>query len=351
MSVFTAFLFKYYLCTLILLLTDPEYMKNIIVTGGAGFIGSNITNALLAKGFHVTVVDNLDPFYDPAIKLNNISRHVANPDFRFCQVDITEPGALEEALEGEFDAVLHLAAKVGVRESVINPAIYNKVNTEGTLNLLNFARKKNIRQFVLASSSSVYGVNPAIPWSEDTEIDAIISPYAVSKRAAELYGMTFSRLYQMRVLVLRLFTVYGPRQRPDLAVNKFVNSVLQGNPVKVFGKGDSRRDYTYVSDVAAAFLNALHYDRSNFEIFNIGHSAPVSLIGLIQKIEQVFGVKAKMEYTGTQTGDVPVTFASISKAMKFLDYHPDIDIDCGLTLYKEWLEEKDPCILPATGRV
>lgn len=313
-------------------------MKHIIVTGGAGFIGSNIVDALLQRAYRVTVVDNLDSFYDPGLKRKNIEQHLGNPDFCFQQVDITEPEALNTALQEEYDAILHLAARVGVRESVINPAIYNKVNTEGTLNLLNFAQRRGIKQFVLSSSSSVYGVNPTIPWNEDTEIDAIISPYAVSKRAAELYGMTFSRLYNMRFLVLRLFTVYGPRQRPDLAINKFVNEVLQQHPVKIYGAGDSKRDYTYVTDVANAFVSALDYSDSNFEIFNIGHSTPVALMDLIYKIEKVFGGKALIEYTGMQTGDVPVTFANIKKAMKHLGYEPKVDIDRGLELYREWLE-------------
>jgi len=313
-------------------------MKRIIVTGGAGFIGSNIVDALLEKGHHVTVIDNLDHFYDPEIKRKHIEEHLSDPAFRFCHADITDPAALEAHLTGGYDAILHLAARVGVRESVINPAIYNKVNTEGTLNLLNFARRKNIRQFVLASSSSVYGVNPSIPWSEETEIDSIISPYAVSKRAAELYGMTFSRLYQMRVMVLRLFTVYGPRQRPDLAVNKFVNEVTTKRAVRIFGTGDSKRDYTYVTDVAGAFVSALDYTASDFEIFNIGHSTPVALLDLIRKIEETFGCSATLEFTGMQTGDVPVTFANISKATKYLGYHPKVDIDQGLKLYREWLE-------------
>jgi UDP-glucuronate 4-epimerase len=313
-------------------------MKHIIVTGGAGFIGSNIVDALLKQAFKVTVVDNLDSFYDPELKRKNIAQHLGNPDFCFHQLDITDPVALERTLTENYDAILHLAARVGVRESVINPAIYNKVNTEGTLNLLNLARKKCIRQFVLSSSSSVYGVNPTIPWNEDTEIDAIISPYAVSKRAAELYGMTFSRLFNMRVLVLRLFTVYGPRQRPDLAINKFVNEVLMQRPVKLYGVGDSKRDYTYVSDVANAFVSALDYTATDFEVFNIGHSTPVALLDLIYKIEETFGCKALIEYTGMQTGDVPVTFANIKKAMKHLGYDPKVDIDKGLGLYRDWLK-------------
>ncbi len=315
-------------------------MKHIIVTGGAGFIGSNIVDALLQKAYRVTVVDSMDPFYDPALKRSNIEKHLTNPGFTFHQIDITDPVALDTALTDKYDAILHLAARVGVRESVSNPAIYNKVNTEGTLNLLNFAQKQSIKQFVLSSSSSVYGVNPTIPWNEDTEIDAIISPYAVSKRAAELYGLTFSRIYNIRFLVLRLFTVYGPRQRPDLAINKFVNEVLMQHPVKIFGAGDSKRDYTYVTDVADAFVNALDYTGSNFEIFNIGHSTPVALMDLIYKIEKVFGGKALIEYTGMQTGDVPVTFANITKAKKHIGYEPKVDIDKGLELYREWLKGK-----------
>jgi UDP-glucuronate 4-epimerase len=312
-------------------------MKHIIVTGGAGFIGSNIVDILLEKGYYVSVVDNLDSFYDPEIKKRNIRNHFGNPRFSFHQIDITDGPLLHRELSGSYDAILHLAARVGVRESVVNPAIYNKVNTEGTLNMLNFAREKGIRQFVLSSSSSVYGINPAIPWSESTEIDSIISPYAVSKRAAELYGMTFAKLYGMRILVLRLFTVYGPRQRPDLAVNKFVNEVMTSKPVRIFGQGDSKRDYTYVTDVAKAFAGALGYEGSDFEIFNIGHSTPVALLDLIRKIEKVFGKNALIEYTGMQTGDVPVTYADISKARSFLGYEPEIDIDKGLELYKKWM--------------
>jgi UDP-glucuronate 4-epimerase len=314
--------------------------EHIIVTGGAGFIGSSIVDALLQKGFLVTVIDNLDPFYDPAIKRENIKAHLNDTRYTFHQVDISDTHALNNALDGAYSAVIHLAAKVGVRESVVNPLAYSKTNTEGTLNLLNFSKERNIKRFVFASSSSVYGVNPEVPWKEETDIDSIISPYAVSKRAAELYGLTFSRLFQMQVVVLRLFTVYGPRQRPDLAVNKFVNEVLGKRPVKVFGQGDSKRDYTYVTDVADAFVRALSYNGRTFDIFNIGHSTPVSLMELIRKIEATFGCKAMIEYTGMQTGDVPMTFADISKAQQLLGYQPKIDIDAGLKLYKNWLENK-----------
>jgi UDP-glucuronate 4-epimerase len=313
-------------------------MTHVIVTGGAGFIGSNIVDSLLNLNYRVTVVDNLDHFYDPEIKRSNIQHHINNPGFIFHKLDITDIEALQNKLTDNYQAIIHLAAKVGVRESIVNPVAYSKVNTDGTLNLLNFAKEKGIRQFVFASSSSVYGINPSIPWKEETEIDSIISPYAVSKRAAELYGMTFSRLYDIRFLVLRLFTVYGPRQRPDLAINKFVYEVMGKKPLKIFGEGDSKRDYTYVTDVADAFIKALNYKESNFEIFNIGHSTPVSLLELIQKIERIFNSKAIVEFTGMQTGDVPVTFANISKALKFLGYNPKIDIDAGLQLYKEWLE-------------
>jgi UDP-glucuronate 4-epimerase len=312
--------------------------KHVIVTGGAGFVGSSVVDELLSKDYQVTVVDNLDPFYDPEIKRNNIRLHSDNALFRFCETDITDSHALELTLNEPYDAIIHLAAKVGVRESIANPVSYSKTNTEGTLNLLNFAVHKNIRRIVFASSSSVYGINPNVPWNEDTAIDSIISPYAVSKRAAELYGLTFSRLYDLHFTVLRLFTVYGPRQRPDLAVNKFVNEVMSNRPVRIYGQGDSSRDYTYVTDVAKAFVSALDFDGDRFEIFNIGHSSPVSLLELIQKIERTFGVKAQVEFTGMQTGDVPTTFADISKAQKRLGYNPKIDIDRGLELYKEWLE-------------
>ena len=318
--------------------TDNQ-TQHIIVTGGAGFIGSNIVDSLLKLNYRVTVVDNLDDFYDPEIKRSNIQHHFYNPGFTFHKLDITNIDAINNNLTDNYQAIIHLAAKVGVRESIANPIAYSKVNTDGTLNLLNFAKEKGIGQFVFASSSSVYGINPSIPWKEETEIDSIISPYAVSKRAAELYGMTFSRLYNIRFLVLRLFTVYGPRQRPDLAINKFVNEVLGKKPLKIFGNGDSKRDYTYVTDVADAFIKAVDYKKTNFEIFNIGHSTPISLLELIHKIEVVFGFPAHVEFTGMQTGDVPVTFANITKALKSLEYNPKVDIDAGLKLYKEWLEK------------
>lgn len=311
--------------------------KHIIVTGGAGFIGSHIVDSLMEQNFRVTVVDCLDDFYDPRVKMENIRKHLSNPHFSFYPLDITEAEALESRLDGQYDAIIHLAARVGVRESVMNPALYDRVNTEGTLNLLNFARKRNILQFILASSSSVYGLNPDIPWREDADINAIISPYAVSKRAAELYGMTYSRLFGMRVLVLRLFTVYGPRQRPDLAIHRFAKLMLKGEPLRVFGNGDSSRDYTYVTDVANAFVKALEYDQGNFEIFNIGHNTPVQLSDLIGKLEQTFGKKAKLEYTGLQTGDVPVTCADIRKAMQALDYQPGTALDDGLASFRSWL--------------
>jgi UDP-glucuronate 4-epimerase len=319
-------------------MNPDKQTQHIIVTGGAGFIGSSIVDSLLKLNYMVTVVDNLDDFYNPEIKLSNIQHHFNNPNFTFHKLDITNIDAIDNNLRDTYHAIIHLAAKVGVRESIVNPIAYSKVNTDGTLNLLNFAKEKGIRQFVFASSSSVYGINTEVPWKEETNIDSIISPYAVSKRAAELYGMTYSGLFNLRFIVLRLFTVYGPRQRPDLAVNKFVNEVLEKRPLRIFGNGDSKRDYTYVTDVADAFIKALNFTATNFEIFNIGHSTPVSLLELIQKIEKIFSSKAIVEFTGMQTGDVPMTFANISKAMKMLGYNPKIDIDAGLQLYKEWLE-------------
>ncbi|MFK7809939.1 MAG: NAD-dependent epimerase/dehydratase family protein [Saprospiraceae bacterium] len=313
--------------------------KKAIVTGGAGFIGSNLVDALIAAGWQVTVLDNFDPFYDESIKRTNVSSYINHPNAKLIEVDIRDYKALEESLTEDYDVMVHLAAKAGVRPSILDPVLYQSVNVLGTQNLLELSKKLGIKQFVFASSSSVYGVNPEVPWSEDDYVLQPISPYASSKISGELLGHVYSKLYGIRFIGLRFFTVCGPRQRPDLAIHKFAKKIMQEEPIPVFGDGSTRRDYTYVKDTVAGIISAMAYEGSEYEIINLGNNRTITLSEMIATIENSFGKKAIINRMDMQPGDVPKTFANIEKAKRLLNYNPTTPFETGIDLFRDWFLE------------
>jgi len=313
---------------------------NFLVTGGAGFIGSHVCERLLHDGHAVWALDDLNPFYDPQLKRQNLRdiQSLARP-FEFVQGDLTDRAALD-ALFGsvKFDQIIHLAARAGVRPSLAEPALYQRVNVEGTVNLLEAARKNRVKKIILASSSSVYGVNAKVPFSETDPIFSAISPYAASKLACESLGHVYHHVYGLDVTVLRLFTVYGPRQRPDLAIRKFATLIHAGRPVPVFGDGSLARDYTYVTDTVDGIIAATQKE-FGFEIFNLGESQTVTLNRLIELLEGALGRKAVIDRQPLQPGDVPVTFADITKARARLGYQPQVAIESGIRLFIDWFRK------------
>ncbi len=311
----------------------------ILVTGGAGFIGSHLVDRLLAEGHRVAVVDNFDPFYDPAIKENNVAEHLKHDNYRLHRIDIRDLDAMREELPGDFDCIVHLAAKAGVRPSIEDPVGYQETNVRGTQNLLELAKEWKTPQFIFASSSSVYGVNPNVPWSEDELVLRPISPYASTKMSGELLGHVYSHLYGIRFLALRFFTVYGPRQRPDLAIHKFTRLISEEKPVPFFGDGSTSRDYTFVSDTVNGILGAIRYSASDYEIFNLGNDATVTLSEMVEAIEKAVGKPANLKRLGDQPGDVPRTWARIKKARKLLDYAPLTAFPEGIARFQEWYEK------------
>lgn len=312
-------------------------MKHVLVTGAAGFIGSHLVDALLAGGWRVTAVDNFDPFYDPAQKRANIAAHLKYSTYTLIQADIRDAAALRSHLTGDYDVIVHLAARAGVRPSLQDPIGYQEVNVFGTQNLLELARAWGTPQFVFASSSSVYGVNPNVPWSERDHVLLPISPYASTKVSGELLGHVYSHLYGIRFLALRFFTVYGPRQRPDLAIHKFARKLLAGEPIPVYGDGSTRRDYTYVSDVVQGILAAMEYRQSQYEVINLGNNRTVSLMEMIRTLEQALGVRARLDFQPPQAGDVPQTWADIDKAGHLLGYRPQVEFAEGVTRFVRWV--------------
>ena len=311
-----------------------------LVTGGAGFIGSHLVDALLAAGWLVTVVDNYDSFYARAEKEANLAPHRKDPRLRVVECDLRNAEGMRRNLDGAFDVVVHLAAKAGVRPSIENPLDYQDVNVRGTHVLLELCREWSVRQFVFASSSSVYGVNPRTPWREDDYVLLPISPYASTKVSGELLGHVYAALYGMRFVALRFFTVYGPRQRPDLAIRKFGQLMMDGQPIPVFGAGGSTRDYTFVDDIVAGIRAAMAYDASPYEVINLGHHEPVTLTGLIAALERAFSVEARVTRLPDQPGDVPQTCADISKARTLLGYDPSTSLDAGLAKVATWLRSR-----------
>ena len=315
------------------------YMKHYLITGGAGFIGSNLIQHLLKseKEITITCIDNFDPFYSREVKELNISDFKNDPNFRLLNYDLAKTTAKEltQAITERIDGIVHLAAKAGVRPSILNPLSYQQANVIGLQNLLDFAQKRKIKQFVFASSSSVYGINDHFPWKEDEQL-LPVSPYAMTKLAGEMLGHVFSDLYDIRFIALRFFTVYGPGQRPDLAIHKFTKAILNNRSVTMYGNGKTSRDYTYIDDTVQGIIGAMKYDKTNFEIINLGNNYPVSLIELIGSIEKVIGKKAMIDQLPDQPGDVPKTFADISKAKHLLGYEPKTKLEEGLEKFYQW---------------
>ena len=312
--------------------------KNILITGGAGFIGSHLVDSLLVEGdWHVTAIDDLNDFYSPDIKRANLERASGSSKFDFVEADIRDAGAMRSVFEkGEFDCVVHLAARAGVRPSLQEPKLYIETNINGTLNLLELARERRVKQFVFGSSSSVYGINSKVPFSEDDRIHQPISPYAATKAAGELLCHTYSHLYDIRTVCLRFFTVYGARQRPDLAIHKFTKLITAGKSIPLFGDGTSRRDYTYIADIIQGVRASIDYDASIHEVFNLGESETTELARLIELLEETLGIKAIIDRQPMQPGDVPVTFADITKARKLLGYDPKTKLEDGIPKFVEW---------------
>jgi UDP-glucuronate 4-epimerase len=316
-------------------------MTNFLVTGGAGFIGSHLCERLLQSGHAVWAFDDLNAFYDPQFKRRNL-RHLqslARP-FEFIFGDITNRAALDELFGSvKFDQIIHLAARAGVRPSLAEPALYQRVNVEGTVNLLEAARRAGVRKITLASSSSVYGVNSKSPFAESDPIFRAISPYAASKLACEALGHVYHHVYGMDVAMLRFFTVYGPRQRPDLAIYKFASLIRAGKPIPVYGDGSTARDYTYITDILQGII-ACTEKEFGYEVINLGESQTVKLDRLIQLLEAALGKQAIIERLPMQPGDVPLTCADITKARKLLGYDPKVKVEQGIPLFADWFQKE-----------
>jgi UDP-glucuronate 4-epimerase len=307
----------------------------ILITGGAGFIGSHLVEKLLTAGHQVAILDDFNDFYDPQIKHANIAG-VAK-DVTMYHVDLRDGASVRNLFHREkFETVVHLAARAGVRPSIQHPQLYYDTNVSGTLHLLDAASVAGVERFVFASSSSVYGISKKVPFSEDQHLTQTLSPYAATKIAGEFLCSTYSHLNQMRVVALRYFTVYGPRQRPDLAIHQFTRRIYAGQPIEQFGDGTTRRDYTYIDDVIQGTMAALKYDGPLYDIFNLGESDTIQLRDLIAAIENALGKKAKINRMPEQPGDMPLTCADISKARKLLDYNPATRFSDGLPRFMEW---------------
>ncbi len=313
---------------------------NFLVTGGAGFIGSHVCERLLRDGHRVWTFDDLNDFYDPQVKRRNLReiQSLAQP-FEFVHGDLTDAAALDQLFGSvKFDQVIHLAARAGVRPSLEHPALYQRVNVEGTVNVLEAARRTGVKKITIASSSSVYGVNSKTPFAESDPIFSAVSPYAASKLACEALGHAWHHVYKMDVAMLRFFTVYGPRQRPDLAIHKFTKLIDAGRPIPVFGDGSTARDHTFITDILDGIL-ACTKKEFGFEIFNLGESQTVKLSELIALIENALGKQAVIDRQPLQPGDVPITFADISKAQRMLGYHPQVKAEKGIPLFVDWFRK------------
>jgi len=309
---------------------------NILLTGAAGFIGSHLCEKLLADEHRIVGLDNFDEFYSPRTKRDNLSLCLTNDKFSLVEGDIRDRECVASVVSGaKIDMIIHLAAKAGVRPSIQNPAVYQDVNINGTMNLLEAAREYAIKKFIFASSSSVYGNNTKVPFSESDNVDYPISPYAATKKAGELICHTYSHLYDIGITCLRFFTVYGPRQRPDLAIHKFSRLIEAGQPIPVFGDGSMRRDFTYIDDIINGVIRCLH-SCDGYKIYNLGESRPVRLDQLIWEIEKALDKKAIINQLPEQPGDVKQTYADIRKAQKELGYDPRTEIQTGLKRFVEW---------------
>ena len=313
-----------------------NWLQNALVTGGAGFIGSHLCERLVADNVTVTVLDSFDPFYDPAIKRRNIAALTGNEQFKLVEGDIRHEASVEELFAaGKFDTVFHLAARAGVRPSLAEPALYQDVNVTGTVILLEAARRHGVPRFIFGSSSSVYGNNEKVPFSEDDPVDHPVSPYAAGKKAAEVAAHVYHHLYGMHVICLRFFTVYGPRQRPEMAIHKFTRLIDQGRPVPRFGDGETIRDYTYIDDIIDGVLASARRGLG-YRIYNLGESQTTSLSRLIALIGEALGKEPVIESLPGQPGDVACTYADVSRARDELGYAPSVDVKDGVERFIHW---------------
>lgn len=313
-----------------------------IVTGAAGFIGSHLTERLLNDGWTVIGVDSFDDFYDPRIKRRNIAACLPDPRFQLVEADIRDKAAMGKTIGADTDVIVHLAARAGVRPSIAEPALYADVNINGTVVLLEIARERQIPKFIFASSSSVYGNNRKVPFSEDDNVDFPLSPYAATKKAGELICHTYHYLHGIAINCLRFFTVYGPRQRPDLAIHKFARLIEEGKSIPIYGDGSMMRDFTYIDDIINGVVAGMNRC-SGYGIYNLGESRPISVNDLITELESALGKKALKTHLPLQPGDVDRTFADVTKAERDLGYKPSTDIRTGLARFVTWLrEEHDP---------
>jgi len=310
----------------------------VLITGAAGFIGSHLCERLLSEGRTVVGVDNFDEFYDPQIKRGNIAGCLENENFELVEADIRDRAAMDETVGKDIDIIVHLAARAGVRPSIAQPLLYADVNVNGTTVLLEAAKEQRIGKFIFGSSSSVYGNNEKVPFSEDDNVDFPISPYAATKKAGELICHTYHHLYGISVTCLRYFTVYGPRQRPDLAIHKFASLIGQGKAIPVYGDGTMSRDFTYIDDIIDGTVAAME-KCAGFHIYNLGESRPITVNDLVAEIEKALGKKAIKEYVPPQPGDVERTYADVTKAVSELGYNPKTKIEDGLAKFVTWLRE------------
>jgi UDP-glucuronate 4-epimerase len=316
--------------------------KHILVTGGAGFIGSHVTRRLLKQGDRVTILDDFNDFYDPARKRANVAALQTDGHMELVEGDIRDQPLVDRLFADRgFDAVIHLAARAGVRPSLAEPVLYEEVNCVATIHLLEAARQHGPDNFVFGSSSSVYGANRKVPFSEEDEVNQPISPYATTKRTGELLGYNYHHLYGLRVSCLRFFTVYGPAQRPEMAIHKFTDLLARGRPVPLFGNGESRRDYTYIDDIVDGVVAALDL-APRFEIINLGGAETTRLADLVQWISEELEVEPRIDYLPDQPGDVPITHADVGKAGRLLGYSPKVSIRDGLGRFVRWYKDQVP---------
>lgn len=315
-------------------------MKTVLVTGGAGFIGSTLSERLLTLGFKVINIDNFNNYYNPSIKRKNISDLLNNSNYILSEGDILDNKVLNHIFNSfSVDSIVHLAAMAGVRNSINNPLEYVDIDIKGTVNLLEYARKFNVKKFVFASSSSIYGLN-SLPFRETDIVTNQISPYATAKQAGELFCKTYNNLYNIPTVCLRFFTVYGPRQRPEMAIHNFSRLISEQKKVTIFGNGTSSRDYTYIDDIVEGIISSIELN-CDFEIFNLGNSKPTNIEYLIRLIEGQLGKKALVEYAVMQPGDVNHTFADISKAHALLNFTPNISIEDGIERFVDWFKDEN----------
>lgn len=318
--------------------------RTYLVTGGAGFIGSSLADFLLKKDYKVVVIDNFCDFYDPSIKRNNVNDNLDNPNYKLYEIDLRCKSDVEKVFrENKIDVVIHLAAMAGVRPSIENPILYQEVNCIGTQNLLEVMKEYGVKNLVMASSSSVYGNNKKVPFKETDIVDYAISPYAATKKSNEVMTHVYHKLFNMNVIMLRFFTVYGPRQRPDLAINKFTRLMLNDEEVTMFGDGTTSRDYTYIDDIVSGIYSSINYVLNNndvYEIVNLGNSSPISLKEMINTIAEVLNKEPKIKEMPMQQGDVNITYADISKAKEMLNYDPKIPFKEGIEKFVKWYKEK-----------